>query len=559
MSGDRPRNRTDEHGAAKSAADCGVNPFVWMLESRSGLIAIVLIAIATLRISSTYGEMSPTWDEPGHMACGLEYLSEQVYLYESQHPPLARVMSALGPFLSGARPLGGMNRDLEGVAVMYHSGNPGRILTLMRFGILPFFVLAAWIVYLWARRHFGGATGALAAGLFTLVPTVLAHAGVATTDMPLTACLAAAFSSMLLWVEEPTWKHSALFGLATGLAVTSKFTALGYFPAATILALIAYAAVERPDAAQLASAAKTRALPLAAAVLTGAVVIWAVYSFSFGPVSGWNVSLPAPELFDGIRAALYHNKIGHPAYLLGVISNTGWWYFFPLALAVKMPLGWALLALFGIALCFVRRARLVYWLPLAFSLGILLPAMTSHVNIGLRHILPIFVGLSILAAIGLMRLVERAGSAKWAGVVAAGLVGWITISGASSHPDYLGYFNEIAGDHPERILIDSDLDWGQNTIRLSRRLRQLGATQVAFSEFNFTPLQLLVWPGLPNVQPIDPLFPADGWNVVSPTRWMKESYGITDNRQPWFPNFRPVEKVGALWLYYIPPGSLRRQ
>jgi hypothetical protein len=389
------------------------------------------------------------------------------------------------------------------------------------------------------------------------VPTVLAHAGLATTDMPLTACLAAAFTAMLLWVEEPTWKHSVLFGLATGLAVTSKFTALGYFPVATLLALIAYVAVERPDTTQLVSAAKTRALPLGAAVLTGAVVIWAVYSFSFGPVSGWNVNFPAPELFDGIRTALYHNKIGHPAYLLGAISNTGWWYFFPVALAVKMPLSWTLLALFGIAVCFVRRARLVYWLPLAFSLGVLLPAMTSHVNIGLRHILPIFVGLSILAAIGLMMLIEKAGNAKWAGVVAAVLVGWITISGAGSHPDYLGYFNEIAGDHPERILIDSDLDWGQNIIRLSRRLRQLGATQVAFSEFNFTPLQLMVWPGLPNVQPINPLFPADGWNVVSPTRWRKENYGITDNRQPWFPNFRPVEKVGALWLYYIPPGSLQ--
>ena len=101
-----------------------------------------------------------------------------------------------GDFFSGAHQPRGMMQDLEGVAVMYHSGNPGRMLTFMRLGILPFFVMAAWIVYLWARRHFGAATGALAVGLFGLVPTVLAHAGLATTDMPLTACLAAAFFAM---------------------------------------------------------------------------------------------------------------------------------------------------------------------------------------------------------------------------------------------------------------------------------------------------------------------------------------------------------------------------
>ena len=544
--------------AVKPAAAAGETYLERLLQARSRLIAIVLIAIGAVRIVATYPELSATWDEPGHMACGMQYLADHVYRYESQHPPVARVASALLPFLSGARPMHGPQQDLEGVAIMYAGGDPGRVLTLMRIGILPFFLLAAWMVYLWARKSFGPATGALAAGLFTLVPTVLAHAGLATTDMPLTACLSAAFFAMLLWVEEPTWKHSILFGLATGLAVTTKFTSLGYFPAATIFALIAYLAVQRPSAAYLASAARARLLPLGAAVLTGAMVIWAVYSFSFGKVPGWNVSLPAPELFDGVRFALTHNSKGHAAYLLGEIRNVGWWYFFPVVLAVKAPIGWMALVLIGIGVCVTRRTRIEYWLPVAFSLGIMIPAMTSHVNIGLRHILPIFSSLSILAAIGLMLLIERARTAKWTALVAVALVGWVAVSGLSAHPDYIGYFNAIAGDHPERIVLDSDLDWGQNTIRLARRLRELGATQVAFSEFSFTPQQLMQWPGLPPVRPINPLVPAEGWNVVSPTRWMLRRYGITDERQPWFPYLRPVEKVGSLWLYYIPPGSVRR-
>src|SRR5450759_4211871 len=143
--------------------DATVIPF---LARRSLILAAGLIALAGMRIVSTYSEMSPTWDEPGHMACGLQYLAQHVYRYEAQHPPLARVMSALGPYLAGARPLGIENQDQEGVAVMYHDGHPAQMLTLMRFGILPFFVAAAGVVWLWGRRHFGNAVAALATGLF---------------------------------------------------------------------------------------------------------------------------------------------------------------------------------------------------------------------------------------------------------------------------------------------------------------------------------------------------------------------------------------------------------
>src|SRR5262245_6269156 len=213
--------------AAPTFWDATLIPF---LARRSLLVAVAFIALASLRIVSTYSEISPTWDEPGHMACGLQYLAQHVYRYEAQHPPLARVMSALGPYLAGARPLGIKNQDQEGVAVMYRDGHPAQMLTRMRLGILPFFVAAAFVVWLWARRYFGAAAAALATGLFTLVPTVLAHAGVATTDMPLTACLSAAFFALLLWAGTPTWQHSVLLGATTALAVVSKFTALGFLP-----------------------------------------------------------------------------------------------------------------------------------------------------------------------------------------------------------------------------------------------------------------------------------------------------------------------------------------
>jgi 4-amino-4-deoxy-L-arabinose transferase-like glycosyltransferase len=531
------------------------------LERRSLAIAACLVLLACVRIVAAGAELTPTWDEPAHVACGMEYLAKHVYRYEPQHPPLARAMGALLPWIAGSRPQGQANFNTEGVAIIYQGGHPAQTLALMRAGILVFFLMACAVIYFWAKRSFGNTVALLAVALFTLVPTVLAHAGLATTDMGLTAGLAAAFFCLLLWAESPTWKRSVLLGVATAFALLTKFTALGYFPAAAVFALVAYVIVERPGVGGLIAAARPRVLPFLLAVATGTLTVWAGYFFSFGKVPETNLTLPAPELWDGIRFAMYHTSKGHAAYFLGEVRNTGWWYFFPVLLAVKTPLAWLLLAGFGLAVSWSRRARLAYWLPVAFALGVLLPAMTSHVNIGLRHILPIFVGLSIVAAIGLARLLELAPGAKWAGPAAVLLVAWMAVSGAVHHPDYLSYFNELGGDRPERIVVDSDLDWGQNIIRLARRLKELNATQVAFTDFNLKPRNLAYWPGLPPVQDINPLRPTEGWSAVSPSIWMLRQYGLNyrDPRvQPWFVYYRPVEKVGTLWLYYLPPGSLQR-
>jgi len=556
----QPLRRAQESAGPPAPGFCEAT-LIPFLARRSLILAAALIALASLRIVSTYSEMSPVWDEPAHLACGMQYLAQHVYRYETQHPPLARVMAALGPYLAGARPMGVANMDQEGVAVMYRDGHPARMLTLMRLGILPFFVAAASVVWLWGKRYFGNAVAALATGLFTLVPTVLAHAGVATTDMALTACLSAAFFALLLWAEEPTWRHSLLFGATTALAVASKFTALAFLPAAAMFAFLAYLVVERPGAGAVAAAAKARALPAAIAVFTGAIGIWVVYSFSFGKVTAWGVTLPAPEFFDGVISAMSHNARGHLAYFMGELRYTGWWSFFPVLLAVKTPLAWLAAVGVGLAVCWARRAQLAYWMPAAFGAGVLLPAMTGQVNIGLRHILPIFAALAILAGLGMLRLLERAAHARWAGPLAAVLVLWMAVSGALQHPDYLAYFNELAGSTPERIMVDSDLDWGQNIIRLERRLRQLGATQVAFSNMNVHVDRLMVWPGLPPVRELDAFHPVEGWTAVSPTLWMLRKYGLSTRPlsvPPWWAYYHPVEKVGTLWLYYLPPGSLTR-
>lgn len=512
------------------------------------------------RIVSTYHVFATTADEPAHIACGLQYVAQHIYRYESQHPPLTRAMIALLPYLSGMRPRGQPTFQLEGWDLITYEHHPQETVTRMRLGTLPFFVLGCLVVYFWARRYFGAACGVIATLLFTLIPTVLAHAGLATTDMGLAACLGAAFLTMLIWAEEPSRKHGAIFGFCLALALLSKFTTLGFFPLGAAFALGFYIAAARPGIDGLIKLARERAASFGIAVGVCLFTVWAAYFFSFGKVPVWNVSLPAWEYFDGIRVALLHNTDGHPAWLLGEARRYGWWYYFPVGLAVKTPLAMLALLGVGVGVCWKNRRRAAFLMPAAFTLGILLPAMNSNVNIGVRHVLPVYLAFAIMGAVGLVQLAKLAHQTAWTGPAAGVLILWLAATGALHHPDYIPYFNELVQGPPDRVLCDSDYDWGQDTKRLAARLKQLGATQLNYGYVNsYDNTFLQTYPGLPPIKNIHPLQPAEGWTAICPTQDHVTQYGLEyryPDLKPWY-MFLPVkERVGTIDLRYLAPGSL---
>jgi hypothetical protein len=227
--------------------------------ARAWLLAAALVLLASGRIVSTYDQLSLTFDEPAHLACGMEYVAHHVYRYESQHPPLSRAMIGLGAYLAGGRPHGLAKFTPEGVEIVKASPDPVLTVRLMRAGILPFFWVAALTVFLWAKRYFGPAEAVLATGLFTLLPPVLAHAGLATTDMSLTASLPAAILATILWAQSPGWKMTVLMGVACAFAALTKFSALGYLPASIGLCLAVWLSLHWPGVRELRRLAAARA------------------------------------------------------------------------------------------------------------------------------------------------------------------------------------------------------------------------------------------------------------------------------------------------------------
>ena len=565
MSGETPdRGRDKPVPSSSSPGPClwdrWIAPF---LEKYCFLLCLCLVGIACARIISTYNALSLTSDETFHFAGAIEYLTKQSFGFEVENPPVARALEALGPYLLlQARPIGRTDPRREAVAIIERTGHVNRCIFLLRLGSLPFFLLACLVVAYWSGRAFGKPIAVLATGLFTLLPTTLADAGLATTDMALGASVGAAFLAALLWAEKPTWPRALLLGTCAALAVLSKFTAIGYVPLSMTLALACYLAVRRPDWTTLRQLARQHAGTFLLAVGTTVLLVWAAYGFSFGQtplIHGRVFVLPAPDLFMGIRAARNHVNAGHPAFLLGKTSNEGWWYYYPIALLVKMPIAFLIMSAIGIYACIKERAHPAYLFVLAFCAAILLPAMAGSIDIGIRHIEPINIGLSIIAALGLVQLLQALRPQLLAALAAGALVAWMTVSVAVHHPDYLAYFNAFAGPHPGDVLTDSNYDWGQELISLSKRLRQVHAEKLSLACFDGIQdhEHTQAWYGLPPIQDVDARVPSPGWTAICPTidksyrsLMLPDAPGVI----PWYDQVAPTEYVGSLALYYIPEG-----
>jgi Dolichyl-phosphate-mannose-protein mannosyltransferase len=468
--------------------------------------------------------------------------------------PLPRAAAAVGPYLSGLRFTGSDDVWKEGLLLLYSGNNYDRTLLLARLGELPFFWIASLVVFYVGKHYFGELTALFATGIFTSIPPVLAHAGLATTDMANTAFLSALLFSILLWIEAPTWTRIAIVGIFLGLAVLSKFSVIVFLPLC-----LASAAIIRPKKAPMPTAGPrpsvlTTAKMLGAALAIAGVVIWAGYRFSTGTfvTHGIAIRIPAPELLEGLRDLVTHNRSGHPSYLLGKTSNDGFRLYFPVVFALKSPLALLILVVVGIWTTLRQRpANRIGFIMLAFATGIFLGGITSRITIGLRHILPIYVFLSILAGLGAVRLLHT--RQAWAGRTLLGvLLLWLAGSSAYAHPDYLAYFNELAGKHPERIVADSDLDWGQDIKRLSTRLHQLGADHVAFTPQVPVCLDQL---GFPPRIPNRPEESEPGWNAVSIMQWKiaKLGGGIESQERLWVDGRTPTERVGSTILLFYDP------
>lgn len=534
-------------GAAESRAPR------WRRTWRVLAVVVALAAAALVVRASTF--FNQTFDEGVHLAAGLEWLQYGRYDLDPVHPPFARVFIALGPLAAGARVPGHGTSWIQGNDALLSGGRYARTLALARAGVLPFFLLLLAVVWAWARDLADDRAALLAVALAAATPPLLANAGVATNDMALAATLSWVFFAYGKWLEAPTARRTVLFALAGAAAIGSKLSSIPFFGLGAVLivaARLVLASRARDDDPVPPARAYLR--PLVGAALGIGLLVWAFYGFHITFAKGGWLPVPAPELLAGIRQLAHHDATGHPTYLLGRVSHTGWWYYFWVALAVKTPL--PLLSLWAIALAWMLARRELRtdwrWLaPWLAAAAVMLVAMPSNIDIGIRHILPAFPLLIVPAAAAAVALWDRAASARHALVRAtlAALVGWQGVNAIRTYPDFLASFNALAGPHPDRVLLDSNLDWGQDLNRLADTLhaRRIGAVTLYY--FGSTPVGAF---RVADTVRIGGSEPATGWVAASRTLL----HGVFASCVTWLDAYEPVARIGkSMVLYRVLPDT----
>lgn len=471
-----------------------------MTDRRWWALLTLIIAFALVRVATTFRVFSQIIDEPAHITAGYDILTKGYYNTDIHHPPLPRILFAL-PFRHAPEPT---YEPRANELLLWHDAYAEN-LARMRMGNLVFVALAILAVALWGRQLFTPNAGLLAALMFSALPPVLAHGGLATTDMALAATLPLALYAFTLLLERPSGTRTFLFAIALALGLLAKYSFVVFFPAGALVLLIA-----------------RRRFPFAqmlAATAIAFLAVWGAYAFRVQTLAEsdprgvelttrvlhhetWaHVRMPAPLYVLGLLDVKNQDLDPPRAILFDEVKQGGWRYYFPLALFFKTPIPFLILALAGVGLLLVRRNRIEIVIIAAVILGI---AMTSHIDIGVRHILPIYAPLAIAAAVFVLELRKLR-------VLHGVLLAWLVIGPLLQHPDYLAWFNAFAGKEPYHVLNDSNLDWGQDVLRLSEVVREEHIPRITTSLASNAPLAHL----FPAGAPLQAMQPAHGWVAIS--------------------------------------------
>jgi hypothetical protein len=499
-------NRQDAGGVA--------NPII----AKGAFIRVIAILLAALHAAlaiTAVVEKSPTFDEPTHLTAGYSYWLKNDYRLDPENGIWPARWAALPLLLShpsfpenAAWKQGDVGRVSE--RFLYGSGNNADRLVLLGRSMMA--VVGAGLcllIFFCSNRLFGAIGGLLSELLAVFDPNLLAHSALITVDVAAAFFFTAATWSYFQLLQSVDKRWFLITALSWCGLFLAKMSAPAFLLVAVILATLRILSSEpmtiRVIRFNRQVAARWRKLILVIG-LTGALVtivvvaIWASYAFRFSPFvqneparvvwnTRWQVCLSdhttlekmvafardhqvLPEAYLYGFAFTNKSAMYRPAFLDGEWSNTGFTSFFPRAFLYKTPIPLLLLLISACIAGYLRWrnadsgaiARHLWRLSpiwaLVFVYGTF--SLISHLNIGHRHLLPIYPAIFI--ACGASTYFVRTQSCKAAAIFICAMLCWEIIESSLLRPDYLTYFNQLAGGPKNGYnhLVDSSLDWGQD-------------------------------------------------------------------------------------------------
>lgn len=445
------------------------------------IIIPLLILLFVLQCAWFIRTQSFTNDEPEHIVAGLEAWRFGEFKHWHDQPPLGRLLFTI--------PLVNTNWSYQIIADQVHPITPAPEVWLYRSRPVNVLLGVALLLLLWstARRLFSEATANFVLALAALSPELIAHYSLATIDGIGCLCV---FASVVQWMRywrNPTRAKGAILAVVLGCLLLAKFNSPPLF-ALTLLLVLVLAPGEVRFSPQGFQWRRT-----AAVFLLACFVVWSGYFYHVSKVtfadqmvtihfSGYTkllqyemptlqhpitIFLPACEWLTGLGMVVFHNMEGHRSFLLGHYTVNGSKLYFPVGIFLKWPLIVLLLGIAGISVTLWRKILvrrdllLMSILPVVYFFF----AVMAHINIGIRHVLPVYPFLLLYAG----AFAEWARGWRWARVMLALTLLAQAADIARYAPDYLSYFTVLVKPaNTWQMLSDSNTDWGQGMVALRR-------------------------------------------------------------------------------------------
>ncbi len=516
LSGDPVTTTALNHSKQENAVNKSLLP---TMPTRYVGIAVAFLMLALIgQLAYSVSHESLSWDEGDHIFAG--YMSwKGDFGMNPEHPPLVKAVATLPLLFMDLKVPKLQNRyfkhesSFDGRDLIY-GNDPAKVIFRVRMAAMTFTVLLALFVFAAAREMFGSTAGLMALTFFVFSPNILAHGALVTTDMGITCFMFASVYAFYRYVKKPTVPRLLLAGLAVGIALAVKHSGVFVFPVLLLLALVEiFRNSQSTTNNSETRIQQARRLALAFVAIGGIsfVILWSAYGFRYSMrPHGQTIS---PSLAD-FAQELRHPAVGHTimtlarwhvlpeaylyglidvkvvadetaTYLFGTVYQHGQWFYFPALLLIKLTIPVLLFLLPLAIILFLRRtsySREVLFLaiPPAFYFIV---AMCSSLNIGVRHVLPMFPFLMVLVAYAAWTLVRA--HRRWIYVVAALLLFHVVSSARAFPTSYIPYSNELWGGPSQtyKYLSDSNVDWGQQMLATKKYVDAHGITSCWFAYF----------------------------------------------------------------------------
>jgi len=488
----------------------GFPPRVMQVSRRvRGVCVGALLCLLALQLVNVAHKTSSSWDEAHHLFDGYTIWKFHDYRLNPEVPPFIKMTAALPLLhmqLKVPPNLGRPNQTeafLDGKAFVWGNGGD-RVLFPARMMCAGFALALGLLIYLWTEELFGFVAGIFALAMFVFDPNVLANGAMVTTDVGAAFCFVAAMYSFYRYCRRPGWARLGVAGVALGLALSAKYT--GIFLVPMLVLVVAFEGWMARDWRVL----WRRVGALVLMGLVAWVVVWSFYGFRYkaAPV-GKDLNPPLAKyleqmhdqrdarllrdlakvnvLPEGYIWGLENTKETEwddPSYFWGKVYRHGNWEYFPAALLIKSTLAFLILvALVPLAWLWGLGGRAREMVFLLVPVGVYLAiSMSSSMDIGARHLVPVWAFLYVLIGGTAMVLLDR--DVRW-GYVLGVLLCWQVVTSVRVSPAYMAYGNEAWGGPAkvDRYLGDANTDWGQQLKAVKAYLDERHITNCWFAYF----------------------------------------------------------------------------